>query len=62
IKVLPPDINESYEGFSVSSDGIRFGLAAIKNVGKGAISSIINSREEKGKFIGITDFCEKVNL
>ena len=62
IKVLPPDINESYEGFSVSSDGIRFGLAAIKNVGRGAISSIINSREEKGKFIGITDFCEKVNL
>lgn len=62
IKVLPPDINESYEGFSVSSDGIRFGLAAIKNVGRGAISSIINSREEKDKFIGITDFCEKVNL
>jgi DNA polymerase-3 subunit alpha len=62
IEVLPPDINESYVNFSVSGNKIRFGLAAIKNVGKGAIQSIINARKEKGKFTCFTDFCEKVDL
>lgn len=62
IEVLPPDINESYVDFSVTGNKIRFGLAAIKNVGKGAISSIINVRREKGPFTGFTDFCERVNL
>ncbi len=42
IRVLPPDINESYENFTVSGDSIRFGLGAIKNVGLGAVSSILN--------------------
>ncbi|MCX7885569.1 MAG: DNA polymerase III subunit alpha [Caloramator sp.] len=62
IEVLPPDINESSVNFSVSGNKIRFGLAAIKNVGKGAIFSIISAREEKGPFKGFVDFCERVNL
>lgn len=62
IDVLPPDINESYVNFSVAGDKIRFGLAAIKNVGKGAIYAIISARKEKGPFIGFTDFCERVNM
>ncbi|TDT63733.1 DNA polymerase III catalytic subunit DnaE type [Fonticella tunisiensis] len=62
IEVLPPDINESYVNFSVAGDKIRFGLAAIKNVGKGAIQAIIEAREKKGNFEGFTDFCEKVEL
>jgi DNA polymerase III subunit alpha len=62
IDVLPPDINESYTNFSVAGGKIRFGLAAIKNVGKGAIQAIINARKEKGNFTCFTEFCEKVNL
>ncbi|EYE88597.1 DNA polymerase III subunit alpha [Fervidicella metallireducens AeB] len=62
IEVLPPDINESYVNFSVIDNKIRFGLAAIKNVGKAAILSIIKERENKGSFTGFTDFCERVNL
>jgi DNA-directed DNA polymerase III (polc) len=61
IKVLPPDINESNVTFTVSGDCIRFGLAAIKNVGKSAIVSIIKTRKQKGRFISFTDFCQKVN-
>lgn len=62
IEVLPPDINESNVDFSVSEGKIRFGLAAIKNVGKGAIVSIISARKEGGPFKGFIDFCERVNL
>lgn len=62
IDVLPPDINESYVDFSVVGEKIRFGIAAIKNVGKGAIQAVIEAREKKGNFTGFTDFCEKVNL
>lgn len=62
LEVLPPDINESHVSFNVIDDKIRFGLAAIKNVGKGAILSIISSRRDKGAFTGFVDFCHKVNL
>ncbi|MBF0378522.1 MAG: DNA polymerase III subunit alpha [Desulfamplus sp.] len=62
IKVLPPDINESDAGFTVTSDAIRFGMAAVKNVGSAAIDSIIEARGEGGKFKSIYDFCERVNL
>lgn len=62
IEVLPPDINESHVSFTVVENKIRFGLAAVKNVGKGAIYSIISSRKEKGPFTGFVDFCQKVNL
>ncbi|MCD6407748.1 DNA polymerase III subunit alpha, partial [bacterium] len=61
IWVLPPDINESDEKFKIVGNDIIFGLAAIKNVGSGAIKSIIEARE-KGPFVSLFDFCERVNL
>ncbi|KMT21062.1 OB-fold nucleic acid binding domain-containing protein [Clostridium cylindrosporum] len=62
IEVLPPDVNESYVNFSVSGDKIRFGLAAVKNVGKNAIESIIETREKIGNFISFTHFCRKADF
>ncbi len=61
ISVLPPDINESDKGFTVAADGIRFGLAAVKNVGESAIDSILEVRKE-GRFASIFDFCQRVDL
>jgi len=61
ISILPPDVNESYAGFTVVGDSIRFGLAAVKNVGHGAIESIIRARKEHGPFKSLRDFCEKVD-
>ena len=61
INVLPPDINESLSDFSVVGEHIRFGLAAVKNVGVGAIESIIAVRETDGRFRSIVDFCERVD-
>jgi len=67
INVLPPDINESDVGFSITQDkesltnrGIRFGLSAIKNVGVAAIEAIISARTS-GKFVSINDFCSRVD-
>jgi DNA polymerase-3 subunit alpha len=62
IEVLPPDINESFIKFTVSENNIRFGLAAVKNVGINAIASIIRGREEKGSFKSLYDFLNKVDL
>ena len=61
IRVLPPDINESMKDFSVVGDHIRFGLAAVKNVGVGAIESIINARNTGGPFESFVDFCDRVD-
>jgi DNA polymerase-3 subunit alpha len=61
VNVLPPDINESQSDFSVAGENIRFGLAAVKNVGVGAIESIIIVREKEGRFESIIDFCERVD-
>jgi len=61
INVLPPDINESMSDFSVVGERIRFGLAAVKNVGVGAIESIIVVREVGGPFRSIVDFCDRVD-
>ena len=61
INVLPPDINESKSDFSVVGENIRFGLAAVKNVGVGAIDSIISVREEGGRFVSLLDFCDRVD-
>jgi len=61
IKILPPDINESYANFTVVGGSIRFGLVAVKNVGQGAIDSIITVREKIKKFKSIYDFTEKVD-
>lgn len=62
IKVLPPDINSSHAKFSVEDDGIRFGLAAVKNVGKDAIDAIVTAREQNGLFTSFTDLCRKVDM
>ena len=62
IKVLPPDINLSGRDFTVAEGAIRFGLAAVKNVGDGAVESILKAREEGGPFRDIFDFCERVEL
>jgi len=61
IKVLPPDVNRSDSHFNVSGECIRFGLAAIKNVGESAVESIIEARNREGRFDSLYDFCEKVN-
>ncbi len=62
IKILPPDINESYENFTVCGENqIRFGLASIKNVGQNVVKSIIDARKSLGKFDSIADILEKVD-
>lgn len=62
IQICPPDVNESFSDFTVIGQTIRFGLNGIKNVGSTAISSIIETREAKGKFTSLYDFCQRVNL
>jgi DNA polymerase-3 subunit alpha len=62
IRLLPPDVNESYTVFTVVDEGIRFGLAAIKNVGEGAVESIIATRNEGGRFRSFSDFCRRIDL
>jgi len=62
IQVLPPDINESLVNFTVVEGRIRFGLAAVKNVGRGAIENIISVRQSEGRFVSLQDFCQRVDL
>ena len=62
IEVRPPDVHRSGLGFTVEGDAIRFGLLAVKNVGEGAIESIIAARESGGEFRSLTDFCSRVDL
>ncbi len=63
IKVLSPDVNESYKGFTVNKKGnIRFGLAGIKSVGMNAVENIIEEREKNGAYTDIFDFVSRVNL
>ena len=61
IKVLPPDVNESYESFTVSGSDIKFGLLAVKNLGRGFISKMIEEREQNGKYKSFYDFCKKMH-
>lgn len=61
IRVLPPDINESESKFTVIGNNIRFGLSAVKNVGEGAIESILAAREKLGKFASLYNFCENID-
>lgn len=60
IALLPPDINEGYGQFSVSDGKIRFALAAIKNVGRGAVDALVKEREKHGPFTSMTDFCNRM--
>jgi DNA polymerase-3 subunit alpha len=63
IEILPPDINESGALFKVTGENkIRFGLLAVKNVGRGAIESIIQARKNSGKFISLEDMCQRIDL
>lgn len=63
IKVLGPNINESYSGFTVNKKGeIRYGLSGIKGVGEAALDNIIRERDENGNFIDVFDFVKRVNL
>ncbi len=63
MNVLCPDVNESFLKFSVNKAGdVRFGLAAIKSVGQGAVADIIEERSKNGPFVDIFDFVERVNL
>ncbi len=61
IAVLPPDVNVSELDFAVVEGKIRFGLGAVKNVGEGAIESILAARAKGGPFTSIYDFCERVD-
>lgn len=62
IRILPPDVNESDKDFSVVGENqIRFGLAAVKNVGGSAIENIVAAREQAGPFTSLFDFCERVD-
>ena len=60
IALLPPDVNESDDHFTVVDEGIRFGLAAVKNVGRGLIQKLMAQRQEGGKFSGLEDFCRRM--
>ncbi len=61
IAILPPDINEGMSGFSVSGGAIRYGLSAIKSVGRSVVESIIQEREEHGLFTSLDDFVERMS-
>ncbi len=63
INVMGPDVNESYNVFTADKQGnVRFGMAAIKGVGDGAVMEIVAERERGGRFVDIYDFVERVNL
>ena len=63
IRVLGPDVNESFYKFAVNKNGeIRFGLGAIKGVGKAAVEAIVNERKENGNFSCFEDFVKRVDL
>jgi DNA polymerase-3 subunit alpha len=61
IEVLPPDVNESLVDFAVIDDRIRFGLAAVKGIGEGAVRTIIAAREESGRFADLFDLAKRVD-
>lgn len=60
IRVLPPDVNESRDEFSVAGDTIRFGLAAVKNVGRAFMRQLVRERERDGIFTSLQSFCERM--
>ena len=61
VPVLPPDINKSSVDFTIEDNNIRFGLAAVKNVGMGAIEAIEQEREKNGPYKNFVDFCVRIN-
>ena len=61
IAILPPDINSGESGFSVDGEGIRYGLSAIKSIGKSVVGMIVKERENNGKFRSLEDFVERMS-
>ncbi|MBE6871747.1 MAG: DNA polymerase III subunit alpha [Ruminococcaceae bacterium] len=61
LKILPPDINESEVGFTVDGDAIRFGLVAIKGIGRGLIEAMLEEKKTNGKFENLDDFCMRMS-
>ena len=61
VALLPPDVNRSDAGFTVEEDGIRFGLAAIKGIGRGLIARMTAEREANGAFADFQDFCRRMD-
>lgn len=61
ISVLPPDINESEDHFTVVENGIRFGLAAVKNIGRGFIRTVVKERQQGGNFQSLEDLCTRLS-
>ena len=57
IKLLPPDVNRSFAGFTAENGAVRFGLLAVKNLGSRFIDNLIREREERGDFASVQDFC-----
>ena len=62
VPILPPDINASDLAFKVGPDGVRFGLTAVRNVGEGAIASILKGRERTGRIGSLFTLCEDIDL
>ena len=62
LEILPPDINESYTNFTVSNGNIRFGLAAIKGMGREIVDEIIAEREKNGRFTSLDDLSRRIPL
>ena len=60
IKLLPPDVNESGPDFTVAGENIRFGLAAIKSIGRGAVEQMVRERDSGGSFRNFEDFCRRM--
>ncbi|MCX4269654.1 MAG: DNA polymerase III subunit alpha [Lachnospiraceae bacterium] len=61
IPILAPDVNESEGGFSVSEGGIRYGMSAVKSVGKNVVQEIVKERKQGGAFLGLSDFIHRMN-
>ncbi len=62
IKVLPPDVQKSFSDFSIEDNAIRFGLLAVKNVGNGAVDSIVEARKTGGPFQTFDEFFQRIDL
>ncbi len=60
ISLLPPDINQSEADFTVAPDGIRFGLAAVKNIGRGFVRTVERERVENGPFQSLENLCDRL--
>ena len=60
IELLPPDVNQSGADFTVVGEGIRFGLVALKGVGRGVINALLAEREKAGPFTDFMDFCDRM--